>query len=326
MNRTVAGWSSVALTTFAGACLSMAGCGGDATGTTGAGGGATSTATSAASTSGAGGSGGSTSSATGTGGAAMMAVMIPFEARVGKTPFTCKGTYPGVGTASTDLTISDFRFYVHAVTLHQKGGADVAVELDQDGLWQYQTVALLDFEDKSGPCSNGTTETNLIIHGSVPQGTYDGISFKVGVPFELDHADAATAPSPLNLSALFWDWNGGYKFFRVDTAPSAGGSPFLVHLGSTGCVGDFANGGITSCKRPNVADVALTGFDPAKSKVVVDFAALVAGSDLSMNVGGPPGCLSGTTDPECAAIFQRFGMSVKDTSTHPDQQTLFTVE
>ena len=165
-----------------------------------------------------------------------------------------------------------------------------------------------------------------MIHGLVPAGTYDGVSFNVGVPFDLDHADVATAPSPLNLSALFWDWNGGYKFFRVDTAPSAGGASFLVHVGSTGCKGDFANGGITSCTRPNVADVVLTGFDLAASKVVVDFAALVSGSDLGKNVSGPPGCLSGATDPECAAIFQRLGMSVKDTMTHPDQQTLFTVE
>ena len=325
MSRIVAGWSLLALTTFAGAGLSATGCGDGGTGTTGTGGGSTTATTGSA-----GGSGGATSSATssasGTGGAAMMAVKIPFEGRVGATPFTCKGTYPGVGMAATEVALSDFRLYLHDVKLHQKGGADVAVELSQDGLWQHKSLVLLDFEDKTGPCANGTSEMNGMIQGMVPEGIYDGISFKLGVPFELDHADVATAPSPLNLSALFWDWNGGYKFFRADSAPSAGGAPFLLHLGSTGCKGDFANGGITSCDRPNVADVVLTAFDPAKSKVVVDYAAVVAGSDVSMNVSGPPGCMSGAADPECDAIFQRLGMSVNDTATHPELQKLFTVE
>jgi uncharacterized repeat protein (TIGR04052 family) len=328
MSRIVAGWSLIALTTLAGAAVSASGCGDDGTGTAGTGGG--STASSTGSTSGSGGSGGSdgsTSSVTSsTGGSAMMKVMIPFEGRVGKTPFTCKGTYPGIGTAATDVALSDFRLYIHDVKLHQKGGADVAVELMQDGLWQYKNLALLDFEDKSGPCANGTTEMNAMIHAVVPQGTYDGISFKLGVPFELDHADASTAPSPLNLSGLFWDWNSGYKFLRADSAPTAGGAPFLLHLGSTACQGNFADGGISGCDRPNVADVVLTGFDPAKSKVVVDYAAVVAGSDLSKNEGGAPGCMSGPTDPECDAIFQRLGLSVKDSSTHPDQQKLFSVE
>jgi uncharacterized repeat protein (TIGR04052 family) len=256
----------------------------------------------------------------------MMAVKIPFEGRVGKTPFTCKGTYPGLGTAATEVALSDFRLYIHDLKLHQKGGGDVAVELTQDGLWQYKNLALLDFEDKSGPCANGTTEMNGMVHGQVPQGTYDGLSFKLGVPFDLDHADASTAPSPLNLSGLFWDWNGGYKFLRVDSAPVAGGAPFLLHLGSTGCQGNFADGGISGCDRPNVADVVLTGFDPSTSTIAVDYAAVVAGNDLSVNQGGPPGCMSGPTDPECDALFQRLGLSVNDASTHPDQQKLFSVE
>ena len=326
MSRIVAGLSLLALTTLAGAALSAAGCSDGGTGTTGTGGGSTS------STGGEGGSGGATSSASssatssGTGGAATMDVMIPFEGRVGKTPFSCKDTYPGLGTAATEVAISDFRLYIHDVKLHEKGGADVPLELKQDGLWQYKNLALLDFEDKTGPCANGTTEINGMIHGTVPQGTYDGISFKLGVPFELDHADVSTAPSPLNLSSLFWDWNSGYKFLRADSAPAAGGAPFLLHLGSVACQGDFANGGVTSCDRPNVADIVLTAFDPAKSKVIVDYAAVVAGSDLSKNVAGAPGCMSGPTDPECDPIFQRLGLSVKDASTHPDQQKLFAVE
>ena len=71
---------------------------------------------------------------------------------------------------------------------------------EQDGLWQYENVALLDFEDKTGGCRDvGTVETNAQVVGTVPEGDYTGLTFDLGVPFELNHIDASTAPSPLNV-------------------------------------------------------------------------------------------------------------------------------
>jgi hypothetical protein len=31
------------------------------------------------------------------------------------------------------------------------------------------------------------------------------------VPFARNHGDAASAPAPLNHTALFWNWNAGYN-------------------------------------------------------------------------------------------------------------------
>lgn len=276
--------------------------------------------------------GGSTSSTTGTGGAGgagggeAASFTLNFEGRVGKTPFTCAGTWPGLGSAATEVTITDFRLYVHDVKLLKDGGEEVPLTLTQDGLWQHQDLALLDFEDKTGACANGTTETNKVVRGEAPPGTYTGVAFKLGVPFALNHGDAATAPSPLNLSGLFWSWNSGYKFLRVDSVPAGGGEPFNLHLGSTGCMGDFADGGVSSCDRPNVAQIVLTGFDPTKNKIVVDYAAVIADNDLSKDQGGAPGCMSGPEDPECGPIFDRIGIDPNDGSLHPDAQKLFSVE
>lgn len=97
MSRIVAGLSLFALTTLTGAALSVAGCSDDGgTGTTGTGGESTTSST--------GGAGGATSSgatSSGTGGAATMDVVIPFEGRVGKTPFACKDTYPSSSITPT---------------------------------------------------------------------------------------------------------------------------------------------------------------------------------------------------------------------------------
>ncbi|MDC3952702.1 MbnP family copper-binding protein [Polyangium jinanense] len=274
---------------------------------------------------GSGGAGGAGGGGPGGGGPGRIDVELAFEGRVGNEVFDCGKTFTA-GSASTEVRITDFRLYVHDVRLLRTDGSDVPVELTQDGLWQHENLALLDFENKTGACANGTSETNGVIRGQVEDVTYTGIAFKVGVPFELNHGDASAAPSPLNLSALFWNWNGGYKFLRVDAAPTAaGGGAFNVHIGSTGCTEDAA-GAVTACDRPNRPEVRLSGFDPLKSKIVIDYAALVADSDLSQNVDGAPGCMAGSDDTECKAIMGRLGIHVDDGSVHPDEQKLFTAE
>jgi uncharacterized repeat protein (TIGR04052 family) len=244
---------------------------------------------------------------------------------VGATVFDCAATHAGLGVAGTDVSMTDFRLYVHDVKLRRIDGTFAEVVLDQDGLWQHENLALLDFEDKTGACANGTVETNFKIKGRAPVGGYDGVSFSVGVPFASNHGDVAVAPSPLNLSAMFWSWNGGYKFVRVDAVPVGGGGAFNVHLGSTGCQED-GSGKVTSCARENRPRVELAGFDPLTGKVIVDYAALVAGSDLSQDAGGGPGCMSGVDDPECVSVFSRLGIHVDDGSIHPEEQTFFRAE
>ena len=143
-------------------------------------------------------------------------IAINFEGWVGDDRFECGNSYDRVGESETTITPTDFRLYVSNVSLIDEDGNAVAVELEQDGKWQHQNVALLDFEDGTGACDNGTTETNTSIVGTVPEGDYQSLQFTLGVPERLNHDDAAIAPSPLNLTSMWWNWQGGYKFLRVD--------------------------------------------------------------------------------------------------------------
>lgn len=143
-------------------------------------------------------------------------VAINFQAWVGEDEFVCGESYDNVGTSQTTITPKDFRFYVSNVALIDENGDAVPLELEQDGKWQHQSTALLDFEDGSGTCDNGTTEINTTVVGSVPEGNYQSLQFTLGVPKKLNHEDAAIAPSPLNLTSMWWNWQGGYKFLRVD--------------------------------------------------------------------------------------------------------------
>jgi uncharacterized repeat protein (TIGR04052 family) len=135
---------------------------------------------------------------------------------VGEQEFACGESYQGVGTEKSTVTPTDFRFYVSNVALIDREGNAVPLKLKQDGKWQYQNTALLDFEDGTSACDNGTAEINTTVVGTIPQGDYQSLQFTLGVPQNLNHDDAAIAPSPLNLTSMWWNWQGGYKFLRVD--------------------------------------------------------------------------------------------------------------
>ena len=143
-------------------------------------------------------------------------VTIDFEGWVGQDEFVCGESYDNVGVNETTITPTDFRLYVSDVALIDEDGNAIPLELEQDGQWQYQNTALLDFEDGTRSCDNGTPQTNTTIVGTVPEGDYQSLQFTLGVPENLNHEDAAIAPSPLNLTSMWWNWQGGYKFLRVD--------------------------------------------------------------------------------------------------------------
>jgi uncharacterized repeat protein (TIGR04052 family) len=248
------------------------------------------------------------------------AVEVRFRAMVGAMPFACGTSYTNIGRSMATWRPLDFRLYVSNVRLVTDGGAEVAIALTQDGTWQQDSLALLDFENRTGECTaSGTTQTNTSVRGTAPAGTYTGVRFTLGVPFSMNHGNAATAPSPLNLSAMFWAWNAGYKFLKIDghtTLPS-----FNIHIGSTGCMGNGA-GMVSSCSAPNRAEISLTGFDPTRNVVIADLAALLQNVDINTSTGAP-GCMSSPDDPECAPIFRTLGLTA---GTPSGTQSFFRVE
>jgi len=288
-------------------------------------------------------------------------VTLRFAMNVGEQAAACGRSYPGVGSAGTEVTFTDLRFYVSNIRLINAQGQEVPLELTQDGVWQYQNVALLDFEDGSAGCSEGgNTATNNVVKGSVPAGRYTGVAFDMGVPFALNHLDVTAAPSPLNIQALWWNWQGGYKFMRVDmltggaptaatemgapaptmemgaTAPASQGemhdnkapapNAWFIHLGSTGCrSSDRATPPAAPCSNPNLVPVRLEGFDPGKSVIVADLASLLQGVPLNQNTPEPPGCMSGPKDPDCPALFSGLGLDLA-TGAVTGAQQLFRLQ
>lgn len=254
---------------------------------------------------------------------ATTSVKLNFAARFGSTPFSCGGTYT-VGTPAAPLTVTDLRFYVSAVNLLTADGVASAVSLTP-GEFQSTTVALLDFENGCGT-DGGTVDMNTSIKGTVTGGPFTQLQFTLGVPAVEDFLDITTASAPLDVTAMYWVWLYGYKFFKMDAAVAgtgtSAGAPFFLHLGSSGCPGSNATAGPTSpCEYPNRVTYQLAGFNASTSTVVADVASILATTDVTVNTAGTaPGCMSEPADPECSIILPMMG--VNDAAP----QVLFTVE
>ncbi|ADO68224.1 MbnP family copper-binding protein [Stigmatella aurantiaca] len=256
---------------------------------------------------------------------------IPFEARVGSQPFACGQRYTGLGTTKTAYDPQDFRLFVHDVRLVSDTGQEVPVRLTADRVWQAEDVALLDFADTAGLCSNGTSQTNTRVVGTVPEGTYRGLRFRLGVPFALNHQDVSTAPPPFDDPVLFWGWRSGYLFLRIDGRTTGLPGGYFMHLGSTDCAAPPAGqtSGTAGCDFPNRPEVSLENFEPGTGKVVVDLAALLAEANLDVNADVPNtslGCMSQKEDPDCTPIFHRMGLSLDKQSPAPSAQSFIRAE
>ena len=250
-------------------------------------------------------------------------VNLQFAGEINGQSFACGQSYANVGTTRSTITPSDFRLYVSEVKLVRKDGSTVPVQLTQDGIWQHQNVALLDFENGTGPCRNGTPPTNTSVRGTVPADDYTGVELTVGVPFALNHQDPTVAPAPLNSTAMFWNWQGGYKFIKFDTSSSgiseqkpAGANAagpvtrYSVHLGSTVCASASRTHAPSACQNPNTLTVRLDRFDMQRGQIVVDMGAVLPQANVDVNAQGTsPGCMSFPKDGDCPPVMQALGLA-----------------
>ena len=111
---------------------------------------------------------------------------------------------------------------------------------------------------------------------------------------------------------MFWTWQGGFKFLRVDLmVPSNPPSRWNMHIGSTGC--DSASpidAPTAECTKPNRTTIVIEGVDPTTDAIQVALDALVSDVDVAANtVDTPPGCMSSPTEPDdCGPVFGAIGL------------------
>ena len=200
--------------------------------------------------------------------------------------------------ASGDVILTDLQFFVHDVEVADDNGQWHPATLTATSPWQLDNLTLIDLEDGSGACRNGSPDTHSAVAATSTIEAPTGVRFKVGVPFELNHINPATAEPPLTYTIMHWHWQAGYKFIRAGLS-SDGGSGF-VHMGSTQCQGTI--GAVTGCGFPNRVLVELPNFDPAQQTVKVDMQALMG----SLPQGS---CMAERDDPGCTQPLESLGLT-----------------
>lgn len=136
-----------------------------------------------------------------------------------------------VTDAGATFSVSKLRMYVSDVQLRlADGGHEHGQLLDADGTPLSYGVALLD----------GERPDSLALRFRAPPGEYESASITIGVPptcsdeeTQLNHSDASTMAAPLDVdSDMYWSWDPGYVFFKIDGRVDDDGSkPFFYHVG-----------------------------------------------------------------------------------------------
>jgi uncharacterized repeat protein (TIGR04052 family) len=224
----------------------------------------------------------------------------------------------GSNAADAQVAERDLKLYVYDIELLDENYQPHPLVLKSSAPWQNDRVALIDL---AGAGVRNTTVTGTV---AAPAARYSGIRFTVGVPFELNHGNPLTAPAPLDRGDMFWTWQSGHKFLRVDLATDA--HEWSFHLGSTGCSSASAlRPPQRTCAQPNLIRVELTG-EPLHSTVrlrVDRLAAAMRAADFATCTG------EYARDPACTAPFTLTGLRT-DSGTCADascsEQQLWTLE
>ena len=307
---------------------------------------------------------GGSSSSTSTDGGNTQAVSIPFTASVGTETFECGRTYNSVGVTAADAIGHDARLYVHNVRFVTNDGREVPVIINGDAAGAPtanqkpgqgdEGLVLIDLRDKSAGCTGGDDgETLNPDYYDTLSGVADirnesvrGLRFTVGVPARYNHIDAqggqpqtdsetgedipdtvAVGPliaSGMGAGGMHWSWAAGYVHARLEVqVPVATYDTFFIHLGSTDCDGEAIHAE-RECENGNQVHVEIEEFDPSLHAVNVDLLSLLSGNDITVNAGGPAGCMSGLTDPDCAPLFERLGLAFPGADPEAEHAPVFS--
>ncbi|QTH73406.1 MbnP family copper-binding protein [Pseudoalteromonas xiamenensis] len=181
------------------------------------------------------------------------------------------------------LSVEQLQFYLSDFYLNGQ-----RLTLVDNGIEQNTEVVLV-----GGDCSQ--KHWRIEFEGRLPEGT---LSFTLGLPFDDNHRNPLTQVSPLNVPEMFWTWQQGHKFLRLDLKQQNEGWEF--HLGSIGCQSaSVMRAPSQPCALANryQYSIELKG----ENAVLFDLKALLNGLDLA----DLPDCMGDPEQQGCKTVMSR---------------------
>ncbi|WP_394221781.1 MbnP family copper-binding protein [Alteromonas gracilis] len=107
--------------------------------------------------------------------------------------------------------------------------------------WQTANVALLKFHSKCANPDKANSKILLDVSQELLK-LATNLRFTMGLPFDDNHANPVSQPSPLNDSSMFWSRQNGHKFLRLDVSKTGEKArEWSYQLGSVGCDSEDAD-------------------------------------------------------------------------------------
>lgn len=123
------------------------------------------------------------------------------------------------------------------------------------------------------------------------------LSFTLAVPFAQNHQNPLLQTSPLNLPSMFWSWQSGHKFFRLDMQGS--NNNWVFHLGSVGCAAaSVMRTPQKECEQPNRINFDLDKKHDG-TKLIMHIDRLVANTSMQNN----DSCLFHSGQESCTILM-----------------------
>ncbi len=220
--------------------------------------------------------------------------------------------------------LSQLLFFISRVKVQDKDGKWHALNLRQSSN-QTQSIALLGSDcadvrvgDEANKKVNSKNDSwHLVIDQKLDFKVAKKMRFSLGIPFESNHENPLIQPSPLNDSSMFWVWQTGHKFLRMELA--AQDDHWAFHLGSTGCKAPSALRAPNSpCLFPNVIDFEVELRD--NPTIEFDLTALLNNIVLQ----NANSCQSEHDNATCAQLFSN--LQNQNQNQNQNQTPIFKVK
>lgn len=107
--------------------------------------------------------------------------------------------------------------------------------------WQTPNEALLKFHNTCVNPDDANTKIVLDVSEQLLK-LSTSLRFTMGLPFDINHANPSTQPSPLNDSSMFLNQRTGHRFLKFDVSKNGEEAhEWSYHLGSAGCESESEN-------------------------------------------------------------------------------------
>jgi len=194
-----------------------------------------------------------------------------------------------INLADTPWSLSQLQLYLSDFQINNK-----PVLLDPTMTYQQPQLALL------GMVCSEPDNANWQLKFTRPL-TAGQMSFNIGVPEQRNHQNPLQAKTPLNQSDMYWSWQQGYKYLRLELAKET--EQWALHLGAAGChSASPMRAPQAPCQHQNRPKISLRYR--GEKTLILDLAPMLA--DITLSADNH--CMSYPNRLSCQILLPRLGI------------------